>query len=142
MGSLPILASNLSVDTFDNFSNYQMVEFIAKIAGNEACKTTLKTDVLKKLKTTKKKYDIIITEIFGTDCMLGFAHLFQIPVVSLISSVNLPWASERIGNPDNPSYIPNYFEAFLPKMSLFERVQNTLSLIHAKYWYFRFYIYF
>jgi glucuronosyltransferase len=129
------MVSNLSINIFDGFSHYDMVHFMTKICGVDACAATLQTPVLQNLKTTKKKYDLLVTEIFGSDCMLGFGHMFNIPTVSLVSSIPLPWATDRIGNPDNPSYIPNYFVPSSARMSLFERLENTLILLKSKYLY-------
>lgn len=103
--------------------------------GYELCDLLFNTSVLQNLKKTTKKYDVLITEIFGTDCMLGFAHIFKIPVVAMTSSVNLPWGSDRFGNPDNPSYIPNYFVPYLSEMSLWERIINTVTLVGSKIMY-------
>ncbi|XP_044255719.1 UDP-glucosyltransferase 2-like [Tribolium madens] len=135
VGSLPILVNNLSFNLFDGFTNYDMMHFMTKICGVDVCAATLNTSVLRNLKNTKKKYDLVITEIFGSDCMLGFGHYFKAPTVSLISSISLPWAGDRIGNPDNPSYIPNYFVSSTAKMSLFERVENTIMLMYTKFLY-------
>ncbi|RZC42454.1 UDPGT domain containing protein, partial [Asbolus verrucosus] len=66
-----------------------------------------------------------------------FGHFFNVPTISLISSINLPWGSDRVGNPDNPSYIPNYFVPSTTKMSLYERIENTLLLIASKFLYVR-----
>lgn len=101
-------------------------------SGYEVCEVLFNTSVLQNLKSTTKKYDLFISEIFGTDCMLGFAHIFNIPIVELTSSVNLPWGSDRIGNPDNPSYISTYFSPYPSKMNLWERLQNTLTLLFTK----------
>lgn len=109
-----------------------MMDFMMLEAGYYLCDTLLGTTVLQNLKSTTKKYDLLLTELFGTDCMLGFGHLFKIPVVAMTTSVNLPWGSDRFGNPDNPAYIPNYFVPYLSKMSFVERFFNTITLITAK----------
>lgn len=110
-----------------------MLQFITGPCGHELCETLFNTSVFQNLKNTTKKYDVLITEIFGTDCMLGFAHIFNIPVVAMTSSVNLPWGSDRFGNPDNPSYIPNYFVPYLSDMNLLQRIINTITLIVMKF---------
>lgn len=106
-------------------------DFMA-VCGYELCEPLFNTSTLQNLRKSNKKYDLLISEIFGTDCMLGFAHIFNIPFVAFTSSVNLPWGSDRIGNPDNPSYIPNYFVPYLSKMNLWERLTNTLTLLLYK----------
>lgn len=131
-GSLQIFVNNLTIDTVRFTSHLDTLNFMLHDCGTEVCKVIFQTDVLKKLKTTNKKYDVIIAEIFGSDCVLGFADLFKIPIIGVTSSVNLPWGSDRFANPDNPSYIPNYFTEFSPRMNLWERMWNTVLLLIAK----------
>lgn len=50
------------------------------------------------------------------------------PVVAMTTSVLLPWINQRYGNPDNPSYIPNYFGTFLPSMGFLDRFCNYLTV--------------
>lgn len=101
--------------------------------GLDLCKAIFQTKIAKDLRDSKKKYDLIVTEIFSSDCMLGYVHVFQVPVVALSTSVNLPWASNLFGLPDNPSYIPNYFVPYTSEMSLLQRITNTLSLIKSNF---------
>lgn len=131
-GTVPILVNNMSLSLIKDISITHTMYFTTSIAGYELCEILFENSVLKNLKNTTKKYDVLLTEIFGTDCMLGFAHIFQIPVVTMTSSVNLPWSSDRFGNPDNPSYIPNYFVPYLSKMTLPQRIYNTITLIVTK----------
>ncbi|RZB73448.1 UDPGT domain containing protein [Asbolus verrucosus] len=53
--------------------------------------------------------------------------------VALTSSINFPRGSDRIGNLDNPSYIATYFTPSTDKMSLDERIENTILLISSKF---------
>lgn len=133
-GSIPIFVNNLTISFVEGKSQYYMMNFMLNECGVDLCKTLFNTPVLQNIKNTKKKYDLLITEVFGTDCMLGFSHIFDIPVVALTSSVNLPWGSDRFGNPDNPAYIPNYFVPYTSQMTLMQRVVNTVSLYAAKLW--------
>lgn len=134
-GSLPSFVNNVSLTDVKDLTVFESMEDIMVLSGYESCEPLFNTSTLQNLKKSTKKYDLFLTEIFGTDCMLGFAHIFDIPIVELMSSVNLPWSSDRIGNPDNPSYIPNYFLPYLSKMSLWERLINTLTLLISKYRY-------
>lgn len=111
---------------------YDIVKFITTKCGVDICEVILNTPAAQELKNSKKKYDLVITEIFGSDCMVGFGYHFKVPVVGMISSVILPWGGDRIGNPDNPSYIPNYLVPYLSKMTLSERLKNTVILLAAK----------
>lgn len=131
-GSVSSLENNVSIAEIQEMSFVSSLEDFMAFCGYQLCEALFNTSVLQNLKKSNKKYDLLISEIFGTDCMLGFAHIFNIPFVELTSSVNLPWGSDRIGIPDNPSYIPNYFVPYLSKMNLWERLTNTLTLLLFK----------
>ncbi|KAF2882091.1 hypothetical protein ILUMI_24094 [Ignelater luminosus] len=133
-GTVPIYVNNYSIPFIqERLRSYSRVlEFIFVDAGTGICRNVLHSPTVRELKNTKKKYDLIIAEIFGTDCFLGFAHLFKIPVIGITSSVAVPWGNDRIVNPDNPSYIPNYLMHSSSRMNLIDRLTNTLSLIGAK----------
>lgn len=100
--------------------------------GVEICEKVFKHPQTKLLKSKKKKYDAIIVEVLGTDCFLGFAHLFQIPIIGISSTMYLPWGGDRIGNPDNPSYIPNYFLPQTGKLTLWEKMEVSAAAVLAK----------
>lgn len=134
-GSVPAFVNNVTLENVESTSLLFTLQDIMVLSGYELCEALFNTDVLKNLKKSTKKYDLFVSEIFGTDCMLGFAHIFDIPIVEFTSSVNLPWSSDRIGNPDNPSYIPNYFMPYLSKMNIWERLLNTLTLQFSKFRY-------
>ncbi|XP_045483413.1 UDP-glycosyltransferase UGT5-like isoform X2 [Harmonia axyridis] len=115
-------------------SVHEMMEMI--LASHDRnfniCSNLFSTKEMRNFKDTDKKYDLLIFEVFAYDCIFGFAHKYKVPVIALTSSVNLPWGANRIGNPDNPSYIPTYFRDLLPEMTLYERILNTFTLLHAK----------
>ncbi|KAI4468665.1 UDP-glucosyltransferase [Holotrichia oblita] len=131
-GLLPILQNNLTLDAVKEMSLLECMHLIARAAGTEPCEAILNSEIAHHLKNTTKKYDLLITHYFGSNCMLGFAHLFSIPTVAVITSPSLPWISSAIGLPDNPSYIPNIFTSFLPKMSFTERIWNTIAYVLTK----------
>lgn len=131
-GSSPIFTNNMSVDTLIDSVGAEFTKLMVGPCGVDVCKDTFKTPQLQELKNSKKKYDVVLTELFGSDCMLGWAWHFGVPSIVMTSSANLPWASERFGLPDNPSYIPNYFSGYLAEMSLLERIVNTVQLVQSK----------
>lgn len=132
VGSQPILVNNLTLDQVKRDSFLDLIDFMLVTTGTEACKINFEMEQFRELRNTSKKYDVLLTEIFNTECMWGFGHLLKIPIIAFTSSVNLPWGSDRFANPDNPAYIPTYFTDFTPRMTLMQRLQNTISLISAK----------
>jgi len=79
------------------------------------------------LETATPRYDVFVTEAFGTEAMLMFAHRLGLPAI-LISPTGLqPRISECLANPANPSYIPHPMSpGFRPPMTFTERIQNTV----------------
>ncbi|XP_069675719.1 UDP-glucosyltransferase 2-like [Periplaneta americana] len=92
----------------------------------EICEAVFKHPNMQKLLNSDEKFDLVVTHLLGSDCILGFAHKFKAPLISLSTSVVIPWGNYRIGNVDNPSYVPNYFLPFTDRMNLWQRVLNTL----------------
>ncbi|XP_069681767.1 UDP-glycosyltransferase UGT5-like [Periplaneta americana] len=91
----------------------------------DVCETTLPAAPIQELMKSQEKYDLIITELFNTDCMFGFVHKFKVPFISIATSVLMPWSSERFANPENPSYIPHHFLGHSDRMTFFERMLNV-----------------
>ncbi len=87
------------------------------------------------------KFDLVITEIFGSDLMLGIANLFGAPIVSFCAGPLYQWGSNRMGSPFNPSYM-SYPHTDLPldptDLTFYSRLYNTLLYLYSSAWY-RFY---
>ncbi|XP_069681769.1 UDP-glycosyltransferase UGT5-like [Periplaneta americana] len=90
------------------------------------CENTLSFPPIQRLMKSDEKFDLIITELFNTDCMLGFVHKFKVPFIALTTSVMMPWSNERFANPDNPSYIPHHFLGHSDHMSFGQRFLNAV----------------
>jgi glucuronosyltransferase len=77
--------------------------------------------------SSTKKFDLIITEAGWGECFFGFIHKFGSPPVVATSGVGVPpWISLTAGNPENPSYIPNFLLPYTSHMSFSERTFNFL----------------
>ncbi|PSN46989.1 hypothetical protein C0J52_17343 [Blattella germanica] len=124
-GSLPGLVNNFTVDFVRGLGYWNLWDFIWTLT-RDMCETMLKQPQIQELISGDHKFDLIITEIFGPDCFIGLAHTYKVPFISMISSVAIPWANSRIGNPDNPSFIPNYFLPYTDRMNFFQRVTNLI----------------
>ncbi|XP_050347057.1 UDP-glycosyltransferase UGT5-like [Nymphalis io] len=90
------------------------------------------------LEALKGDYDVVLLENFTSDCMLGLIYAYGInaPIVYIMSGTPMPWSSERIGANDNPSYVPLITAPFSSRMSLMDRLENTLINIILKEWYY------
>lgn len=95
----------------------------------------LKCDPMHELISTTEKFDLIITEIFSSDAMLAYVHQFKIPFISFCSTPLLTWASDRVGIPDNPSYISfSYNDKPLntKESTFFQRLYNTYAYVLSR----------
>ncbi|XP_039276643.1 UDP-glucosyltransferase 2 [Nilaparvata lugens] len=100
--------------------------------GFQLCSNAYKDQRVQNLINTTGKFDLVITEIFSSDCFVPFAYKLKVPLVSIVTSSALPWMNSRVGNPDNPSYLVNYASSFSPQMTFLERLENFYFLSFAK----------
>lgn len=105
-------------NTFENFN------FITNLS-NTYCEIAFSHPEVQKLLTRERNFDLVITEIFGSDCGVGFAWKYQAPLISILTSRRTPWTSARVGNPENPSYIPMMQMQFSVPMTFVERLINV-----------------
>lgn len=96
------------------------------------CREGQKLPQVQALLKSDIKFDAVFTEIFGADCDVGFAYHFKAPLLSIMSSSHLPWSYDRVGGPDNPSYIPTIVTRTTGKMNFKERMINTLYYVYFK----------
>ncbi|XP_046971629.1 UDP-glucosyltransferase 2-like [Vanessa cardui] len=97
-----------------------------------ACEVVSQNPAVKALVNSTKTFDLVIVEVFGSECFLPFGTRFKAPVVGFLSSVPLPWVNEQLGNPEGTSYIPAYMLGFGQSMNLWERFVNTIAVIYSK----------
>lgn len=133
---LPVLTNKWSLDMVEQefTSPRKAMSFIHNIS-TYTCKV-LEEPPFKKLLKSKGKYDVLITELFGNDCFAYFAHILDIPLISIVTTPGSSWAADRTGMPDNPSYIPNVFVDFGHSMTFWQRVYNTAVVVYGKLLYY------
>jgi glucuronosyltransferase len=127
VGTMPNVVSTVALDDIATGLVYTTIKFIFEL-GITGCEKTLSHPPVLKLINSEEKFDLVITELFNTDCYVGFAHKFQVPFMSIATTTYVPWEHERFANPENPSYIGNIFLGHSDRMSFVERVVNTLYL--------------
>jgi glucuronosyltransferase len=125
-GSIPSVVNNCTMEfVLELGYDINLLHFIWN-TNLDMCRTVLEHPKVQQLINSDEKFDLIITEIFGPDCLLGLSHRFNAPIISMISSASLPWANDRIGNPNHPAYIPNYFLPYTHQMTFGQRLVNTV----------------
>lgn len=97
-----------------------------------ACEAVSSKPAVRALLNSTLTFDLVIVEVFGTECFLPLGQRFNAPVVGLLSSVPLPWVNEQLGNPDAAAYVSSYMMGFGQHMNMWERFANILSILWAK----------
>lgn len=110
---------------------YQTPIMLALMA-EATCDYSLNTPKLEALVKLGPVFDVVIYETFNSDCFLSVAQNFKAPLIGLSSSTMLSWYSERFGQPNNPSYIPNNLMDYSDKLKFLERLENFLVNIYQK----------
>ena len=113
---------------------YNEISYINE-AGQRTCRNGLSNSNVKKLIESKKHFDVVVVEYFNTDCFSILSHIFKAPLVGIFSSAPLPWHNDRMGNPDNPSYVAHTLSEFSSEMNFYARLKNSLSLFFSKTYY-------
>lgn len=113
------------------FSSQVKHPFLLTNIGLKSCETLLSNAGVGDLIQTKRKFDLIIAEFFNSECVLGFVHKFEAPLIGVSTGILMPWHGDRLGNPDNPSYIPCSHLGQSNQMGFTDRLFNFLGI----YWY-------
>ncbi|CAH1160295.1 unnamed protein product [Phaedon cochleariae] len=100
--------------------------------GKHSCDDGLGKKELQMFLKENNQFDLVMVEIFNTNCFMGLVKLFDAPVIGLSSSRPPTWIERWFANPENPSYIPTTFTGFSDSMTFLQRVENTLSLVWDK----------
>ncbi|XP_050522153.1 UDP-glucosyltransferase 2-like [Daktulosphaira vitifoliae] len=130
---LPHDVNSMNMDLVQNvISNVHLNQKFIAQHQLELCQGLIKNPHVQDLLQSDIKFDAVFTEIFGADCDVGFAYHFKAPLLSVMSSYPLPWSYNRIGGPDNPSYIPTIVTKAVGKMNFKQRVINTIYYIYFK----------
>uniref|UniRef100_A0A6B2EB55 Putative glucosyl/glucuronosyl transferase n=1 Tax=Phlebotomus kandelakii TaxID=1109342 RepID=A0A6B2EB55_9DIPT len=91
----------------------------------ELANFTLSHGEVQKLMRSDAAFDLLLVDSFMMDALLGFAYHYKVPSV-VVCSTTSKWTDEMVGNPNNPAYNPNLFLGSSNRMTLPERIVNSL----------------
>ncbi|KAJ9574475.1 hypothetical protein L9F63_008363, partial [Diploptera punctata] len=134
IGSMPEYVNSVPIDAVSTGYPQTTIDLLAHL-GYTNCENTLKHPAVTELIASDEKFDLVVTELFNTDCFLGFVYKLNAPFISLSTSILMPWAHARFGNPDIPSYMGNHFSYLGTRMTFTERLKNILYEEFHKLWY-------
>lgn len=126
-------------------SKYNSVEWVSQFGGLlgflkfvlgfiPAAEEILACQPLVELLDTADRYDLLLLEAYNgnTDIYMGLAHRLNVPYIGVSSTMLYPWLSERMGTPDNPSYVPVPFTGYTAEMDFWQRTANTVVYLVSK----------
>ncbi|XP_065219028.1 UDP-glycosyltransferase UGT5-like isoform X31 [Planococcus citri] len=131
---------DVNSDTFDSTGNVSFSMFkrlpVSDIENlEELYEDLLETEGILNSKNflnfmnSNQKFDVMVTETFVSRLFYALPYKFKVPMITLSSSVMMPWASYDIANPITPSYIPCHFSPHGDKMNFFQKLENVYSLV-------------
>ncbi|VEN49048.1 unnamed protein product [Callosobruchus maculatus] len=124
------------IDPSSRLVRYFMPTFL-NYMGTTSCEAGMESKEFQQFmqQHNRHRFDLMIMEMFSTDCFLGLADIFNVPVVGLSSCTLMPWNSDRFANPIDTGYIPNNLLALSDRMSFLERVENTVVTTLHRFYY-------
>lgn len=142
IGVIDTLLNHKDMLTFSDETNipksklgmYTLPIVLAELA-HLVCEYGFNSENLQNFLKEKNSFDIVLMERFTSDCFLSIAKIYRVPIVTLYTWKLLPWIDYRVGNPNNPAYVPNLFLSYSDKMNFFQRVENTLLNIFLNIYY-------
>ncbi|XP_041981121.1 UDP-glycosyltransferase UGT5-like isoform X2 [Aricia agestis] len=112
----------------------QILNFVVS-SGNDNCKILLENKEVQSLLKRKEKFDVVVVEQFNTDCPLALAYKLGAPVVSMSTTIIMPWHFQILGAPYNPSFARMTFLDGDTKPSLYQRIERTVFYAICQFWY-------
>ncbi|XP_063234826.1 UDP-glycosyltransferase UGT5-like [Bacillus rossius redtenbacheri] len=109
-----------------DMSYFLMIPFMWHMGNVLSEQTLASPNVQKLIHSSNDKFDLIITESFFVEALLGFAHKFNVPYVSITTFSGTENMYDIVGNPFPYSYIPNIFLPYSHRMTFFQRLINTI----------------
>ncbi|XP_020710321.2 UDP-glucosyltransferase 2-like isoform X2 [Athalia rosae] len=124
------------VPRMTNNMNYELVKAISgssaglfiHMTGTEICRL-LELPLLQDLINNPPKdppYDLVVTELFYSNCYFAFGRHLGVPVVAITPSPMIPYANEPLGNPLNTAYVSDIEDDSIKNLTFWGRLKNTI----------------
>lgn len=97
--------------------------------GIETTNATLRHPAVQHfLSLRDEHFDVIITEMFVSEALIGFGHHFKAPVIAVATFSTLKWLNDLVGTPSPLSYVPHPLLSFTDKMDFRQRLVNAIAI--------------
>uniref|UniRef100_A0A8D8T6A1 UDP-glucuronosyltransferase n=1 Tax=Cacopsylla melanoneura TaxID=428564 RepID=A0A8D8T6A1_9HEMI len=93
--------------------------------GFEGTTETYGTAEFKSLMSSKKHFDLVVTEsFFASESLLALGHRFKAPNIVICSFGVAMNSLDSFGSPNLPSFMPDFRTQYSDQMSFFQRFRN------------------
>ncbi|XP_046658304.1 LOW QUALITY PROTEIN: UDP-glycosyltransferase UGT5-like [Homalodisca vitripennis] len=99
--------------------------FSVSNVGLHLCSKIFKSKPVLDLLESDARFDLIILEMFDSDCFLGLVHKYKVPHIGFNSAKTSPDQDRTVGTPNYPAYVSHINLPFTNRMGLFHRVINV-----------------
>ncbi|XP_043467651.1 uncharacterized protein LOC122501928 [Leptopilina heterotoma] len=132
-GTRSEVVNNFTVEFVVELQN--LIPVISKMFGNDICELLNNENLQKLIKSPPNDppYDILITQSFASNCFIGIGYILKIPVITVSASLEFPWASAAIGNPDSIAFAPNVLMNTVEILTFWKRLKNLLISYRSLY---------
>ncbi|KAG8272890.1 UDP-glucuronosyltransferase 1-1 [Homalodisca vitripennis] len=122
VGLVPLRLNQVQFDQVEN----PILDLISMSRmGLDMCEKILKFQPVKSLLDSNAKFDLIIIELFNTDCFLSLVHKYGVPYVGISSANTSPEQDGRVGTPLQPAYVSHPDLPLDSHMNFFQRIWNV-----------------
>nr|AHX56957.1 UDP-glycosyltransferase 213B1 [Strigamia maritima] len=110
---------------------YSASKHLASVS-EQLCDAFYQTKIMKTWLESRRFDSIIIDAVVG-ECLFPVAALLTSSVVVMNTAALFPWISDPTNCPTPYSFIPNMFYSLPPKMTFWQRLENTITYEKIKF---------
>ncbi len=127
-GDLMSFVDSIAVDEADKLTGLVAYLKIGRMLEEASCELLLKSNIFRQILISRhRSFDLIITEMYHSQCLTLLGHFLEIPVVGIMPPSTAMGLDIMIGNPRSPATIPQAVNFYSTNMNFYQRMVNTVE---------------
>lgn len=86
------------------------------------------------IKNPNERFDVVITEMFVSEALIGLGYHFKVPTVVVSTFGAIKWVNDLVGTPSPMSYVAHPFMSFTDRMNFFKRTLSAVITIFEHFY--------